>query len=162
METLKDLLKPELIWFLVGLVLMLMEFVVPGFIIFFFGVGAWVVALICLLANISLNVQLVIFLVSSVLLLVFLRRWMRTTFVGYKKYGQPSDDDMSEFTGKKAVVTRQIDPVTGGKIEFHGTSWSAETDGDKPITEGAVVEITGKRGLTLKVINIPGKGGIDQ
>lgn len=154
METLKDWLKPELIWFLVGLVLMLMEFVVPGFIIFFFGVGAWIVALICLLTDISLNVQLIIFLVTSVLLFVFLRKWMRTIFVGYKKYGQPSDDDMSEFVGKKAVVTKKIDPVTGGKVEFHGTSWSAEAQDGEAIAEDSVVEITGKQGLTLKVKKI--------
>jgi len=161
-EAFKEWLKPELIWFLIGLVLMLMEFVIPGFIIFFFGVGAWIVALICLIAGININTQLIIFLVTSVLLLVFLRKWMKTIFVGYKKYGQPSDDDMAEFTGKKAVVTKRIDPVAGGKIEFHGTSWSAETDGIGPIDEGAVVEITGKQGLTLKVQRLSEKGGTDQ
>ncbi len=151
METLKDWLKPELIWFLVGLVLMLMEFVIPGFVVFFFGVGAWIVALICLFSNISLNFQLIIFLVSSVLLLVLLRKWMSTVFVGYKKHGRPSDDGLSEFLGKKAVVTKAIDPVAGGKIELHGTSWGAETEGNEPLEEGTVVEITGKQGLTLKV-----------
>lgn len=151
MENFKDWLKPELIWFLIGLLLMLMEFVVPGFIIFFFGVGAWIVALVCLLTDITLNVQLIIFLFASVLLLVFLRKWMSTIFVGYKKYGRPSDDDMSEFAGKKAIVTKQIEPVTGGKIEFNGTSWSAETEGNEPLAEGTMVEITGKNGLTLKV-----------
>lgn len=151
METLKDWLEPELIWFLVGLLLMLMEFVIPGFIIFFFGVGAWIVALICLFSDISLNFQLIIFLVSSVLLLVLLRKWMSNVFVGYKKHGRPSDDGASEFLGKKAVVTKHIDPVAGGKIELHGTSWGAETEGSEPIEEGTVVEITGKQGLTLKV-----------
>ncbi len=159
MEVLKDWLKPELIWFLIGLVLMLLEFVLPGFIIFFFGVGAWVVALICLFANVSINVQLILFLVASVLLLVSLRRWMRGVFVGRKKYGRPSDDDLSEFLGKKAVVTRRIDPVMGGKVELHGTSWNAETDGDEPVEEGNPVEITGKHGLTLKVKKYPAKGG---
>ncbi len=161
MEALKDWMKPELIWFLIGLILMLMEFATPGFIIFFFGVGAWLVALICLFADISLNIQLIIFLVASVLLLVSLRKWMRTVFVGYKKYGKSSDDDMAEFVGKRAVVTKRIDPVAGGKIEFHGTSWSAETN-DGPIEEGAVVEITGKHGLTLTVQRLSGKGGTDQ
>lgn len=34
--------KPELVWFIIGLVLFLLELVLPGFVIFFFGVGAWV------------------------------------------------------------------------------------------------------------------------
>lgn len=159
MEAFKDWLKPEVIWFLIGLVLMLLEFVLPGFIVFFFGVGAWIVALICLFADVSINVQLILFLVASVLLLVSLRRWMRGIFVGYKKYGRASDDDMSEFIGKKAVATRRIDPILGGKVELHGTSWSAETDGDEPIEEGTPVEITGKHDLTLKVRKYPAKGG---
>lgn len=159
MEVFKDWLKPELIWFFIGLVLMLLEFVLPGFIVFFFGVGAWIVALICLFTDISLNVQLILFLVASVLLLASLRKWVRGVFVGYKKYGRPSDDDLSDFTGQKAVVTRKIDPVMGGKVELHGTSWSAETNGGEPIEEGTLVEVTGKHGLTLKVKKYPAKGG---
>ncbi|NLT22235.1 MAG: NfeD family protein [Syntrophorhabdus sp.] len=159
MEGFKDWLKPEVIWFLVGLVLMLLEFVLPGFVVFFFGVGAWIVALICLFTDISVNVQLIIFLVASVLLLASLRKWMRGVFVGYKKYGRTDDDNMSPFTGEKAVVTRRIDPVMGGKVELHGTSWNAETDGDEPVEEGVAVEITGKDGLTLKVKKYPVKGG---
>lgn len=161
-ETLKDWLKPELIWFLIGLALMLLEFILPGFIIFFFGVGAWIVALVCLFTDISINVQLVLFLVASVLLLASLRKWMRGVFVGYRKYGRPSDDDLSEFAGKRAVVTRTIDPVMGGKVELHGTSWNAEADGDEPLEEGTAVEITGKQGLTLKVTKYPAKGGNGQ
>ncbi len=162
MEGFKDWLKPELIWFLIGLVLMLLEFVLPGFIIFFFAVGAWIVALICLFADISINAQLILFLAASILLLLSLRKWMRGVFVGYKKYGRPSDDDVSEFVGKRAVVTRRIDPVMGGKVELHGTSWNAETDGDEPVEEGAAVQVTGKHGLTLKVTKYPAKGGNGQ
>lgn len=161
MESLSDWLRPELIWFLVGLLLMLLEFVVPGFIIFFFGVGAWIVALICLFTGISINTQLIVFLITSILLLLLLRKSMSRVFVGYKKYGKPSDDDRSEFVGKRAVVVRKIDPAAGGKIELHGTSWSAESETGEFIEEGTVVEITGKQGLTLKVRRPSGKGGSD-
>ena len=44
-DWIKDFMKPEIIWVLVGLLLLLMEFAVPGLIIFFFGLGAWVVGL---------------------------------------------------------------------------------------------------------------------
>ena len=43
--------KPELVWFIAGLGLFLLELVLPGFVIFFFGIGAWVTALICLVAQ---------------------------------------------------------------------------------------------------------------
>ena len=67
MDWIKDLLKPELIWFLVGLVLLIMEFALPGLIIGFFGAGAWIVAIICLVTNININTQLIIFIISSIL-----------------------------------------------------------------------------------------------
>ena len=43
----------------------------------------------------------------------------------------------------------KIRPNIGGKVEFHGTNWNAVAD--KEIEVGAVVEITGKDNLTLKV-----------
>ena len=52
MDWLKEFLKPELIWFLIGLVLLLMEFAIPGLVVLFFGIGAWVVAGVCLLTDI--------------------------------------------------------------------------------------------------------------
>jgi membrane protein implicated in regulation of membrane protease activity len=38
-------ISPIIIWFVVGLVLILMEFVIPGLVIVFFGLGAWVAAI---------------------------------------------------------------------------------------------------------------------
>ncbi len=83
MEWLKEFLKPELIWFLIGLLLLLAEFMIPGLIVFFFGVGAWIVAVCCLATDITLNVQLLIFIISSMLLLVLLRSWVKGIFTGY-------------------------------------------------------------------------------
>ena len=77
MNTLSEWLKPELIWFIAGLVMLLLEFAMPGLIIFFFGAGAILVAVICLFFDISVNAQLGIFLVSSLLLLRGLRRYLK-------------------------------------------------------------------------------------
>ena len=145
MENLKDWLKPELIWFIAGLIMLLTEFTMPGLIIFFFGVGAWIVALICLFADISINIQLTIFLIASVLLLVSLRKWLKNIFVG-RSHAKESVD---EFAGEKAVVIREIDQHLGGKVEFDGTSWNAQAD--ENITEGSTVEIIEKNNITLKV-----------
>ena len=152
MEQLKELLKPELIWFLVGLVLLIMEFALPGLIIFFFGVGAWIVAIVCLLSTSvqgSINAQLIIFIISSVLSLLILRRWLKGVFLGHTGAKQDLTEDLNEFIGERAVVIEAIKPKAGGKVEFHGTNWAADADGE--ITAGAVVEIIGKDNITLKV-----------
>lgn len=153
MESLKEvLMKPELIWFLVGFVFLMFEFVLPGLIIFFFGVGAWVVALTCLVSGVSFNTQLVIFLVTSILSLVFLRTWLKGIFLGHTKSKQDMTRDLDEFVGEHAVVKEKITPDLPGKIELHGTRWSAEADCE--IAEGTTVEVIGKANLTMKVKHI--------
>ena len=149
MDTIKDFLRPEIIWFLIGLALLIMEFVLPGLIIAFFGVGACVVALICLLTDISLNTQLLIFIITSVLSLLCLRKWLKGIFLGHIVSKQDLKANLEEFIGQKAVVKEKIAPKVGGKVEFRGTNWSAEAD--EEIAEGAVVEIIGKDNITLKV-----------
>jgi len=149
MDAIKDFLKPEIIWFLIGLVLLVMEFVLPGLIIAFFGVGAWVVALVCLITDIGINTQLAIFIVCSVLSLLVLRRWVKGIFLGHAGSRQDLKQNLEEFIGQRAVVKEKIVPKLGGKVEFHGTDWEARSD--EEITEGTVVEIVGKDNITLRV-----------
>lgn len=152
MDAIKDFLKPELIWFLVGLVLLVFEFIMPGLIIGFFGVGAWIVAIICLLSAYvtgSINAQLIIFIIASVLSLLLLRKWLKGIFIGHVKSKQDMTEDLDEFIGERVVVKAKIAPKAGGKVELHGTNWEAEAD--EEIAEGTVVEIVAKDNLTLKV-----------
>ncbi|MBN2594205.1 MAG: NfeD family protein [Sedimentisphaerales bacterium] len=152
MDAIKDFLKPELIWFLVGLVLLVLEFIMPGLIIGFFGAGAWIVAIICLFSAYvagSINAQLIIFIIASVLSLLLLRKWLKGMFIGHTKSQQDLTEDMKEFIGERAVVKEKITPKAGGKVEVHGTNWIAEAE--EEIAAGTVVEIIEKNNLTLKV-----------
>ncbi|MCP4613605.1 MAG: NfeD family protein [Planctomycetes bacterium] len=149
MDTIKDFLQPEIIWFLVGLVLLIFEFILPGLIIAFFGVGAWVVALVCLITDIGINTQLIIFIIASVLSLLCLRKWLKGIFLGHTGSKQNLKEKLDEFVGQKAVVKKKIVPKVGGKVEFHGTNWLAQAD--EEIAEGVMVEIISKDNITLKV-----------
>ena len=65
--------NPVLIWFLVGLALILSEFMVPGVILVFFGMGAWITAIGAWVGFApDTSSQLLIFAISSVILLVLL------------------------------------------------------------------------------------------
>ncbi len=148
MDTIHEWLKPQVIWFVVGLVLLLLEFAIPGLIIVFFGIGAWIVAAICLFTDISLNTQLLIFIASSVVLLVALRRWAKTAFVGRVALSHKVEE-LEGFKGQKAIVTEKIDPNTNGRVEFRGSHWDAEAS--ETIPEGTTVEIIDKKNITLIV-----------
>src|SRR4030042_987653 len=99
MDFIKDFVRPEIIWFLVGLLLLILEFVLPGLVIFFFGVGAWIVAIICLFTEIGINTQLIIFIVCSALCLLILRRWIKGVFLGHTDSRQDLKKNMDEYVG---------------------------------------------------------------
>jgi membrane protein implicated in regulation of membrane protease activity len=139
--------RPELIWFIIGLVLFLLELVLPGFVIFFFGVGAWITALLCLIANPGINLQVIVFAVTSVLSLLALRKIIQKRFFFSKEGLSESVED--EFTGKEAVALADFKRGTKGKVDFKGTSWNAESD--KDIHEGQIVIIKGKENFKLFV-----------
>ena len=141
--------KPELFWFIIGLALFLAELVIPGFFIFFFGLGAWVAALVCLIGNPDhvTNMQILIFAVTSVLSLVALRRLIQKKFF-YSK-DNLSEDVEDEFTGKEAIALTDFGKGKNGKIEFKGTTWKAESESE--IVSGQTVIIIEKESITLKV-----------
>jgi len=139
--------RPELIWFLLGLVLFLLELVIPGFFIFFFGLGAWVTALICLIGEPSTNLQIIIFAVVSVLSLVALRKMMQKKFFYHDE--NLSDRVEDEFTGKDATAIEDFSSENTGKVEFKGTSWKAESS--TQIKAGQTVIIKSKEDFKLKV-----------
>lgn len=139
--------KPELLWFLIGLVLFLLELIVPGFIIFFFGIGAWVTALICLIANPGTNLQIIIFGITSLLTLFALRKLIQKRF--FYSRGNKSEEVEDEFTGRDAVAITDFGKSIKGKVDFKGTRWNAESESE--IREGQGVVIIGKENLVLKV-----------
>ena len=139
--------RPELLWFLIGLGLFLLELVVPGFIIFFFGVGAWVTALVCLIGDPGPNLQIIIFAISSVLSLAALRRLIQKKFF-YSK-GNNSENVEDEFTGKEGVAITDFNKDKKGKVDFKGTRWNAESESE--IKEGQAVIVVRKENLLLKV-----------
>jgi len=141
--------NPELFWFIIGLVLFLAELIIPGFFIFFFGLGAWVTAIVCLIGDPDsiTNMQIIIFAVTSVLTLIALRRIIQKKFF-YNK-GNESEEVEDEFTGKEALATTDISPDKKGKVEFKGTTWKADSKSE--IKEGQTVIIIEKENFTLTV-----------
>jgi membrane protein implicated in regulation of membrane protease activity len=143
MDILSD---PAVIWFLVGLGLLLLELVLPGLVILFFGAGAWVTALVCAITDIGLNLQILIFLVASLLGLVLLRKYLKRQFFGKKD--AEIEDQLEEFIGRKARAIQDFKDGAG-KVEFKGTQWSARSQ--EQVSKGQWVTIQSKESLILQV-----------
>ena len=142
-------LNPLLVWFLIGLALVISEFLLPGVILVFFGVGAWVVTLTTWIGlTDGLASQLLVFAISSVVLLVLLRRWFRAKFFGHAAGEQDPLDNLDDMAGENVVVTQDVSP-DGGKVEYKGAAWSARSESEIPAGEHATVVAV--EGITLVV-----------
>lgn len=139
--------KPEIVWFIIGLALFILELVLPGFVIFFFGVGAWITALLCLIAEPSTNLQVIVFAITSVLSLLAFRKMIQKKFFYVREDRSEAVED--EFTGKEAVAKSNFGPGFEGKVEFKGTTWKAESKSE--ISTGQIVIILEKENFKLKV-----------
>ncbi|MBN1290407.1 MAG: NfeD family protein [Candidatus Latescibacteria bacterium] len=149
MDFIQQFLNAKLIWFIVGFLFLILEFMIPGVLVVFFGVGAWIVCILLFFIDISLNAQLTVFLLTSVISLVVLRKYIKNRVFG-KKVGQSKQTDIiDDFTGQKAVADTHITPQKPGKVIFRGTEWNAESEFD--IHKGAQVTIIDNDSLTLKV-----------
>lgn len=144
------MLTPELLWFVCGAVLILLEFIVPGVVLVFFGLGAWAVALTTFMGvTKGVASQLLVFAGASVVLLFVLRRYVRARFSGFVSKRQAPDKNLDEFTGKSVLVLEEIGPMKPGKVEFKGAPWRAESV--ESLKQGESGYIEKIDGLTLKI-----------
>ena len=142
----ESFLNAAVIWIIIGFVLFLLEFVLPGLILFFFAVGAWIVAILCLFLDLSVNEQLIIFLISSVVTILLLRKWLSKILWKRKHSSELLED---EFLGKTAKAETAISPGQNGKVDFKGTTWQAASE--DTIEKGENVIIIGNESILLLV-----------
>jgi len=123
------------IWFLVGLALLLTEFLT-------LALGLVELAGI----QFPLSVQLLLFLVLSFGSLILLRKPLRL-----KLEGKNAEVEVDQLEGETAVALEEIAVNGFGKAELRGTAWNARNVGDTPIAESQRCRVERVDGLTLWV-----------
>ncbi|MBE6390053.1 MAG: NfeD family protein [Lentisphaerae bacterium] len=135
-------------WLVSGVIMILLEFVIPGLVICFFGLSALIVSgLNCLFPQISLIWQLLIFASGGVVLAVLCR--LLIPGIRREKPAADRDIDDDDVIGAKCRCCSAITPETAGKVEFRGSLWSAESDCN--IAPGEFCTVEKRCNLTLMV-----------
>lgn len=142
-----EITYPGLMWLTIGVTFFVLEMAVPGFVLFFFGLAAWLTALGCYFFPWSVNTQLGVFLVLSLVCLFGLRGIVKKVFIGDTKEEEP--DSILANGGEKCVVTAPIAPPAEGQVKFAGTFWRAESN--EAFAEGDIVEIVKQNNLLITV-----------
>ena len=134
-------------WIVIGVILIALEMVIPGFILLWFGIAAVAIGILAFIVpSMAWEIQIFLFALFSVV-----------SIFAWKKLhkGSKADDPEETFLnqrgknliGRKTVLIEGI--VDGvGKIQIDDTFWRVEGE-DLP--EGSHVEITGASGATLTV-----------
>lgn len=134
-------------WLVGGIFLILLEVMTPGLVSLFFGMAALTMALVVwLIPSMGQILQWLGFSVLSVGYIILLRKSLKKVFNGDREFSEQPRD---EFKGKLAIVTEAVAPNRPGRVEYNGTTWTAESAG--PLAVGASVRIMGKKNLTLQV-----------
>ena len=138
------------LWMYLGAILMLMELMAPGFVIFFFGLSAATVGLFRFAFGdaFDLTWQLAAFSAFSILYLVFLRRWVQKVFTG--KVVAEGADFENENIGRIGKVTEAINTPLTGRVMLGDAEWTAEAD--VAIPTGSDVRVVSQNNLTVKVV----------
>ena len=134
-------------WLIAMAVLLVIEIATLGLTTLWFAIGA-LAAFIAAVLNLHIGVQTAIFIVVSLVLLIFTRPWAL-------KYlnSRTSRTNADSLVGKKARVTKTMDNIAGeGQVVINGMEWTARSLEDEvKIAEGAVVIINKISGVKLIV-----------
>ncbi len=132
------------IWLGAAAVFGIGEMITAGFFLLPFAAGA-IAAAVLAFANVNPAIQGIVFLVVSILALVWLRRYAA------KGDERQASVGANRFSGETALVLDPIDRIAGtGKVRMDTEIWRATTDGD-PIPADSEVRIIAVRGTRLVV-----------
>ena len=137
------------LWIYAGAALMLLELVVPGFVLCFFGLSAATVGVLRFAFGEALTPtwQMAAFSVFSVLYILFLRRYLKKVFVGGKV--ETKTDFDNESVGRIGKVVQAIRPPLTGRVMLGDAEWTAASD--RPVAVGANVRVVAQNNLTMHV-----------
>lgn len=146
-----EVIAPELLWTLLGIALILVEFALPTFFILFFGIGALTTGLLLWagMANEG-GLPFIVFSVVSVGSLLLLRNRFKSWFMGRSLSPQSEDRD-DDFIGYRAEVASGFDETSAGvgRVSYRGAQWDARSAGDQKFERGDSVKIVGRDGAVL-------------
>ena len=146
----------SLFWFLLGVALLVLEALTPGFFLMFFGLGAWVTGALVYFLPLPQSGQWLIFLAVSVAALLVFRRKVKLFFEGRLAKNDNMDDPIvrDQYIGRDVLILKDISPDQPGLAELNGTNWQARSAGGASIAAGARARVTALEGLTLIVASI--------
>lgn len=136
-------------WIIAGLAFVIAEFAVSGLVVIFFGIAALLVGSLKFLGLLDDTAwELTLFALTSLLLLVFVRRVINDKLMGSERPRGEGEADSAGLVGGRATVAEAFAKGTG-TVNYRGARWQAQCA--QPLHPGDMVRITQHDGLWLTV-----------
>lgn len=145
-----DFSQMEIIWVIVGVVLIVSEVIIPGGIVLFLGASCLIVAAALKLGLVTGLVQaLSLWFITSIILILVFRRLVQSMVGGNTT--KVETDEVLDYYGKTANVLETIGPGDKtGRVSFQDSTWPAIGDGEV-IEAGETVTIVCQQNIALLV-----------
>jgi membrane protein implicated in regulation of membrane protease activity len=135
-------LTPAL-WIIAGLVLTVLEMIVPGLVIIWFGIAGVVTGILAFFVP-NQFVQFSVFVTLSGLMVVFSQRIARRI-----THAEPELVGANRWVGTTGQVIAVIKPPEFGRVKVHGEEWRATAT--REIPAGGMVRVVAVAGTHLEV-----------
>lgn len=136
------------IWLIIAILFFILEMMGPGFLLFWFGVGALITTVVSIFVD-NVIIQIGVFAISSTLLL-----FCTKPFVKKVTQNKTVLTNAYSIIGKNGIVTKEINTLKGsGQIKINEEIWSAKSSTNDIIPEGTtvtVLQIDGVKALVEK------------
>ena len=131
-----------IVWLILAAIFIGIEALTPGFFLLWFGIGALAAAITALLGIGSVGIQIIIFLVVSVVLLVA-SRTLLDRFLHRDESQQQLKTGVETMIGQiGTVVEGSGGALNQAAVKVYGSVWTAFTiEGERPLKEGEMVSI---------------------
>jgi len=138
------------VWITIIILMGVIEALTTGIVTIWFMAGA-LLALICQLIHLPVWIQILVFIVSSLLLLIFTRPLVKR-YIDTKKISTNADSLINQI----GIVTKSITPFNAGQVKVKGQIWTAMSINDQENLnideEVLIMKIEGVK-LIVKKIN---------
>lgn len=139
-------ITPVFIWLCIIIVAIIVEAITMGLTTIWFAIGG-IVAMLLGYMNASIPVQILAFIVISIVLLIYTRpiavRWLK---IGKER------TNVDSLIGKTGIVTVAIEDLDAkGQVKVAGQIWSAKTINGESIDKDTVIKVIGIKGVKLIV-----------
>jgi len=134
-----------IVWSCITILAIFIEIITPQLISLWFIGGGIVAIILSLINGISWIWQLIAFILTSTLLLVFIRPIVAKVL----KIGKESRSNIDEFISKKVRMLSEANFDNMGTAKINGVIWNVVSIDDNPLKEGTIVEIVKVSGNKL-------------